>query len=46
MFYLVNLATLYNIDMSEVLPMNVDKLLKRYPQGFDKEKSINREDKR
>ncbi|WP_143314233.1 nucleoside triphosphate pyrophosphohydrolase family protein [Clostridium sp. HBUAS56017] len=43
MFYLVNLVTLYNIDMSDVLEINVDKLLKRYPQGFDKEKSIYRE---
>lgn len=42
MFYLVNLATLYGIDFSEVLQGNIDKLLKRYPDGFDKNKSINR----
>ncbi|WP_347562778.1 nucleoside triphosphate pyrophosphohydrolase family protein [Clostridium sp. HBUAS56017] len=46
MFYIVNLATLYNIDMSEVLQMNVDKLLKRYPNGFSSQDSINREDQR
>lgn len=44
MFYLVNLATLYDIDFSEVLQMNVDKLLARYPNGFDQDKSINREE--
>lgn len=44
MFYIVNLATLYNIDMSEVLQMNVDKLLKRYPNGFSSQDSINREE--
>jgi NTP pyrophosphatase (non-canonical NTP hydrolase) len=43
MFYLVNLATIYKIDFSEVLQINVDKLLKRYPNGFDKNKSINRD---
>lgn len=43
MFYIVNLATLYDIDMSEVLQLNVDKLLKRYPNGFSEEDSINRE---
>lgn len=42
MFYITNLATLVGIDMQEVLQNNVDKLLKRYPNGFDKEKSINR----
>jgi NTP pyrophosphatase (non-canonical NTP hydrolase) len=44
MFYIVNLATLYDIDMSEVLQNNVDKLLKRYPNGFNSEDSINREE--
>jgi NTP pyrophosphatase (non-canonical NTP hydrolase) len=44
MFYIVNLATLYDIDMSEVLQMNVDKLLKRYPNGFSSQDSINRKE--
>ena len=42
MFYLVNLASIYEIDFSEILQINIDKLMKRYPDGFDKEKSINR----
>lgn len=31
----------YSLD--EVMQMNVDKLRARYPQGFDPERSINRE---
>lgn len=42
MFYVANLATLLGIDMQDVLQNNVDKLLKRYPNGFSKEKSVNR----
>nr|WP_321022980.1 nucleoside triphosphate pyrophosphohydrolase family protein [Clostridium neonatale] len=42
MFYITNLATLLGIDMQDVLQNNVDKLLKRYPNGFEKEKSVNR----
>lgn len=35
-----------NIDRSDVLSKNIEKLKKRYPEGFDSEKSINRvEDK-
>jgi NTP pyrophosphatase (non-canonical NTP hydrolase) len=42
MFYLVNLASIYEIDFSEVLQINIDKLMERYPDGFDKNRSINR----
>lgn len=42
MFYIVNLATMLDIEMVDVLQGNVDKLLKRYPNGFDENKSINR----
>ena len=42
MFYITNLATLLGIDMQDVLQNNVDKLLKRYPDGFDINKSVNR----
>ena len=43
MFYIVNLCTLLNIDMEDVLKINHDKLLKRYPDGFNSERSVNRE---
>ncbi len=42
MFYIVNLCTLLDIDMRDVLRGNVDKLQLRYPEGFDSNRSINR----
>ena len=42
MFYLVNLATIFNFNMEDILQANVDKLKKRYPDGFDIDRSINR----
>lgn len=42
-FYLVNLCTLYGLNAEEVIEANYNKLLKRYPEGFDKERSVNRE---
>jgi NTP pyrophosphatase (non-canonical NTP hydrolase) len=44
MHYLVGLATLYDIDMEQVLEMNIAKLKKRYPEGFSTERSVNRVD--
>ena len=32
-----------NIDPQEVLEYNIDKLTKRYPDGFSTERSVNRE---
>lgn len=29
--------------LEEIMHMNIDKLIERYPEGFDKDKSINRE---
>ena len=42
MFYIVNLATVLELDICEVLEDNINKLRKRYPQGFDSDRSINR----
>lgn len=36
MFYLTNLATIFDLPMEDVLQENVEKLEKRYPQGFKK----------
>lgn len=44
MWYLINLATFYNISMTYVLDENIKKLEERYPEGFSVEKSINREE--
>lgn len=45
MFYLVNLATMYNLPMDKILEKNVEKLEKRYPSGFSKKDAIERKDK-
>lgn len=44
MFYVSNLATTFNIDMSKVLQSNVDKLAIRFPNGFNFEDSKKRVD--
>ncbi len=42
-WYLAETAWALDIPLEEVLQGNIDKLKKRYPQGFDSEKSIHRE---
>lgn len=42
MFYIVNLATLYGLDMETILQKNIDKLSKRYKDKFTIEQSLNR----
>ena len=42
LFYIVNLCTIYGLDIEDILQGNVDKLKKRFPEGFDAERSINR----
>lgn len=36
MWYFANFCTYHDIDMEEVLSLNHDKLMKRYPNGFFK----------
>ena len=43
-WYLAETATALDLDLEDVFQANIDKLKKRYPQGFDAQKSINRED--
>lgn len=43
-WYLAEMATVLDIELEEVLERNIEKLKKRYPEGFDKNKSINREE--
>jgi len=40
--YLSGIATLLDIDLERVAQSNIDKLKKRYPNGFKKSDSINR----
>lgn len=42
LWYIAVTASAINKDLSEVANHNIDKLKKRYPEGFDSEKSINR----
>ena len=42
LWYLSSLASSLDISLNEVAVMNVDKLRKRYPDGFDKDRSQNR----
>lgn len=43
-WYLAEMATVLDIELEEVLVRNIEKLKKRYPEGFDKEKSLHREE--
>lgn len=43
-WYLAVTAHAIEYDLDTVLPMNIDKLKKRYPDGFDPDKSIHREE--
>ena len=41
-WYLAVAAYALDISLEEVLTLNIEKLKKRYPDGFSKENSINR----
>ena len=42
LWYLAEAATAAGLDLGEVAQGNVDKLLNRYPNGFNSQDSINR----
>ncbi len=41
-WYLAEAATALDLSLEEILQANIDKLKKRYPDGFDTEKSLVR----
>lgn len=43
-WYLAETAYALDIPLEEVMRRNVDKLRKRYPQGFEADRSIEREE--
>lgn len=43
LWYIAVTARSIGYDLDEIAQMNVDKLLKRYPDGFDSERSVNRD---
>jgi NTP pyrophosphatase (non-canonical NTP hydrolase) len=44
MWYISMLATLMEVPLEDIAHQNIEKLRKRYPKGFEAERSINRED--
>lgn len=42
-WYLAETAYAIGYDLEDILKMNIEKLEKRYPEGFDTNKSIHRE---
>lgn len=43
-WYIAALAQGIGYDLDTIMRMNVEKLKKRYPEGFDSERSLNREE--
>ena len=41
-WYLAETATALGLSLEDVLAANIEKLKKRYPEGFDTERSVNR----
>ena len=42
-WYLAETATALDLDLEDIFQANIDKLKKRYPEGFDAQRSIHRE---
>lgn len=43
LWYVSAVASLFNLDLQEIAQYNIEKLEKRYPNGFSSEASIKRE---
>ncbi len=43
-WYLAETATALDLQLEDIFAANIEKLRKRYPEGFAAERSINRED--
>ena len=41
-WYIAEIATVLDVDLEDVLVQNIEKLKKRYPEGFSVENSLNR----
>ena len=42
-WYMAEIATVLGVELEDVFVQNIEKLKKRYPEGFSTEKSINRD---
>lgn len=43
-WYMAEIATVLDVELEDVLVQNIEKLKKRYPEGFSTEKSIHRDE--
>lgn len=43
-WYMAEIATVLDVELEDVFVQNIEKLKKRYPEGFSVEKSLNREE--
>lgn len=43
LWFIAEYCTAMNWELEEVMELNIEKLMKRYPDGFEDVKSINRE---
>lgn len=44
LWYVALMCDSFGFDMGEIMQMNIDKLIARYPEGFDPEKSQHRKE--
>jgi len=44
MWYIAEIASAMGVTLEDIAQHNVDKLRKRYPQGFDADRSLHREE--
>ena len=44
LWFIAEYCTSYDWNLEEIMQMNIDKLKKRYPEGFEYEKSLNRKE--
>jgi NTP pyrophosphatase (non-canonical NTP hydrolase) len=44
-WYLAETATALDLNLEDVFQANIEKLKKRYPEGFDAQRSIHREER-
>ena len=45
LWYVSAISTTLNLDIDKIMKLNIEKLKERYPEGFSKERSIQRQDK-
>jgi NTP pyrophosphatase (non-canonical NTP hydrolase) len=43
-WYIAETATAIGCDLETIMKMNIEKLRKRYPEGFEEDKSLHRKE--